>query len=314
MVKRFLVYILLLIGIVGNFYSQEFRVRVETDSSKYLVGDYINLKYTITHQEGIKYTVPSIKDSLTELTFIKELPSRQYDKDDKIINEYNYVFSKYDSAGVILPSIKFYYETPDGEVKTSYSNEIAFDVTPMDVNLEEEIQDVKSPIRIPLDWLSVLMYVLAFVVIAGFVYFIYRNFIKKKATDHEVIPEIIIPPHEEALKALHQLEDEKLWQQGKVKEFHTEITHIIRKYFEGRFNFLALEMPSSDVLKQLKEMNGYDKLYATAEEFFNNADMVKFAKFQPMPSVNEQMMKEAYEIVQNTKEEVNQTAKESANV
>ncbi|MDZ7766575.1 MAG: hypothetical protein U5K00_19505 [Melioribacteraceae bacterium] len=314
MVNKVFLYINLLLIFFGSSISQEFRVRVEADSSKFLVGDYINLKCTVTHQEGIKYVVPSIKDSLSELTFIKELPSRQYDKDDKIIKEYNYIFSKYDSAGVIVPSVKFYYETPGGEVKTSYSNEIAFDVTTMDVNLEEEIQDVKSPIRIPLDWLSILMYVLIFVVLAGLAYFIYRHYIKRKEDAITAKPEIIIPPHEEALKALHNLEDEKLWQQGKVKEFHSNITHIIRKYFERRFNFLALEMPSSDLLKQLKEINSYDKLYLTAEEFFNNADMVKFAKFQPMASVNEQMMKEAYEIVKSTKEEVNQIAKETANV
>lgn len=314
MVKKFFTYILLTICLASFAFSQEFRVRVEADSSDYIVGDYIHLKYRVTYQEGIKYAVPSIKDSLNELTFIKELPSQQYDKDDKLIDEFTYIFSKYDSAGVIVPSVKFTYESPEGEVKTSYSNEIAFDVRTMDVNLEEDIQDVKSPIKIPLDWLSILMYALIFIVLAGLAYFIYRYFIQKKETGITAKPEIIIPPHEEALEALRSLEYEKLWQQGKVKEFHSNITHIIRKYFERRLNFLALEMPSSDVLKNLKEVKGFDKLYTTAEEFFNNADMVKFAKFQPLPSVNEQMMKEAYEIIESTKEEVNQTKEEVTNV
>ncbi len=314
MVKRLLFYILLGALLSTSLLAQEFRVRADVDSAKYLVGDYIQLKYRVTHDEGVKYGMPSLMDSLTELTYIKELPFQQYDKDEKVIDEYTYVFSKYDSAGVIVPSIKFSYQTPGGEVKTAYSNEVAFDVTTLDVNPQEDIQDVKSPLRIPLDWLSILMYMLIFIVLTGLGYFIYRNYIKKKEDGVEEKPVIVIPPHEEALKALHTLEDEKLWQQGEIKEYHSTITHIIRRYFERRYNFLALEMPSSDVLKQLKEINGRDNLYSTAENFFSNADMVKFAKFQPMPSVNEQMMKQAYEIVDTTKEVTEQTVEETANV
>ena len=38
-------------------------------------------------------------------------------------------------------------------------------------------------------------------------------------------------------------------------------------------------------------------------EFLSNADMVKFAKFQPMPSVNETMLQQAYDIVNKTIQE-----------
>jgi TRAP-type uncharacterized transport system substrate-binding protein len=63
----------------------------------------------------------------------------------------------------------------------------------------------------------------------------------------------------------------------------------------------------------LKNVNN-DKVYKIAESFFNNADLVKFAKFQPMPSINEQMMKQAYEIVDTTKEVVKPKIEEIANV
>ena len=43
--------------------------------------------------------------------------------------------------------------------------------------------------------------------------------------------------------------------------------------------------------------------------------MVKFAKFQPMPSVNEEMMKQAKEIVYKTKqEETSEVVEEVSNV
>lgn len=313
MVRRGFFNIIIFLLLTGSIYAQDFRVRAKADTNLYLVGDYINLTYRVEYRDGVKYSMPSIGDSLTELTFIKELPVQNYDRDDLLIDEYTYVFSKYDSAGVVVPSIKFSYTDKEGNVKTSFSNEVAFDVKTIEVNTQEDIQDVKSPLRIPLDWLAILIYLLILIIVIAAGYFAYQKYIKKKEEGVLAKPVIQIPPHEIALKALRSLEEQKLWQQGKIKDYHSEITDIIRRYFEGRFNFLAMEMPSSDVLRNLKKVNN-DEVYKIAESFFNNADLVKFAKFQPMPSINEQMMKQAYEIVDSTKEVVKSKIEETANV
>jgi hypothetical protein len=34
--------------------------------------------------------------------------------------------------------------------------------------------------------------------------------------------------------------------------------------------------------------------------FLTNADLVKFAKYKPLPAVNEEMMRQAIDIVENT--------------
>jgi hypothetical protein len=313
MVRRGFFNIIIFLLLTGSIYAQDFRVRAKADTNLYLVGDYINLTYRVEYRDGVKYSMPSIGDSLTELTFIKELPVQNYDRDDLLIDEYTYVFSKYDSAGVVVPSIKFSYTDKEGNVKTSFSNEVSFDVKTIEVNTQEDIQDVKSPLRIPLDWLAILIYLLILIIVIAAGYFAYQKYIKKKEEGVPAKPVIQIPPHEIALKALRSLEEQKLWQQGKIKDYHSEITDIIRRYFEGRFNFLAMEMPSSEVLRNLKNVNN-DEVYKIAESFFNNADLVKFAKFQPMPSINEQMMKQAYEIVDSTKEVVKPKIEETANV
>lgn len=313
MVRRVLFNIVIFLLLTVSISAQDFRVRAKADTNLYLVGDYIKLTYRVEYREGVKYSMPSIGDSLSELTFIKELPVQNFDRDDLLIDEYTYVFSKYDSAGVVVPSIKFRYTDKEGNVKTSFSNETAFEVKTIEVNTQDDIQDVKSPLRIPLDWLSILIYVLILIVVIAAAYLIYQKYIKKKEERVLTKPVIKIPPHELALKALRNLEEQKLWQQGKIKDYHSEITDIIRRYFEGRFNFPAMEMPSSDVLRNLKNVNN-DEVYKIAESFFNNADLVKFAKFQPMPSINEQMMKQAYEIVDTTKEVVKPKIEEIANV
>ena len=96
------------------------------------------------------------------------------------------------------------------------------------------------------------------------------------------------------------LEEKKLWQQNLVKEYHSEITEIIRQYFNNRFNVSALELTTSELLYELEHVPDAEKILGTTTGFLNNADLVKFAKFVPMSIVNEEMMKQAYDIVYST--------------
>ncbi|MCX7611352.1 MAG: hypothetical protein N2043_07190, partial [Ignavibacterium sp.] len=99
---------------------------------------------------------------------------------------------------------------------------------------------------------------------------------------------------------LDELEKERLWQSGKVKEYHSRITEIIREYFEKRFSFPALELTSSEQIQLLEKIPEAENIIKTAEEFLTNADLVKFAKFNPVPDLNSIMMNLARDIVNST--------------
>ena len=60
-------------------------------------------------------------------------------------------------------------------------------------------------------------------------------------------------------------------------------------------------MTTPEIIDSIKSRDVKIEVITKTEEFLANADMVKFAKFQPMPTVNEEMMKEAYFIVDFTK-------------
>ena len=111
---------------------------------------------------------------------------------------------------------------------------------------------------------------------------------------------IIIPPHVKALAALEKLDTEQLWQKGLIKDYHSRITEIIRNYFEERFDLPAMELTTTETIQHLKSIKEKDIILDITYNFLSNADLVKFAKFQPLESVNEEMMKQAKEIVQST--------------
>jgi hypothetical protein len=301
MVSRVIKYFALLILLSINLHAQSISALASVDSSDYLVGDFINYSLEIRAEKNIEIIAPFLRDSLKQVEIIRELPTQV--KDEQNIKSYNfsYVISYYDSGSVtILPIAVRYKVQGSDEEKIVLSNPVTFSVHTLSVDLQADVKDVKDPLTIPLDWKLILLIVLIVLLILAAAYYFYRRYKKKKAEPPVRKKIIRIPAHVRALSALDNLENEKLWQKGMVKEYHSRITGIIRGYFEERFNLPALELTTSEQMQQLRRVPGAEHILETTNEFLNNADLVKFAKFIPLPSVNEAMMKQAKDIVNNT--------------
>jgi len=299
---RNIIFTLLLLMIVSfHLQAQNIQVFADTDSSEYVVGDYINYTLELRYTKGITVTIPSIKDSIPNLEFIKEETLVKEESGTEILELHKYVFSKYDSSDVQIPSYNITYTVDGTNIQYIRVNPINILVRTVDVDAQSDIQDVKDPVRIPLDWLIIIIVILVLVIVALASFFGYRYYKKKHLPQQEQKVRITVLPYQMALTKLHELEDKKLWQQGLIKDYHSEITGIIRDYFEERFHFQALEMTTPEILSSIKSRDVKIEVVAKTDEFLTNADLVKFAKFQPMPTVNEEMMKEAYFIVDNTK-------------
>jgi hypothetical protein len=301
MVKIFLKYFFLSLILIINLSAQSISVLASVDSSDYLVGDYINYTLEVRADKNIDVATPFIRDSLKKVEIIKELAPISKETDNIKSTTYGFTISYYDSASVTIPPIAVRYKIKgNNEEKIALSNPVTFTVHTVPLEQKADIKDVKEPLTIPLDWKFILLIVLIVLIILATAYYFYRRYKKKKA-ELPVKKKIIrIPAHLRAMTALNNLENEKLWQKGAVKEYHSKITGIIRSYFEERFKLPALELTTSEQMQQLKKVLSAENILNITNEFLNNADLVKFAKFQPLPSVNEVMMQQAKEIVTNT--------------
>ena len=75
--------------------------------------------------------------------------------------------------------------------------------------------------------------------------------------------------------------------EDKIKEFYTELSDIVRRYLERRFDVMTFEKTREEILEQLEKRLAHNK-----REFLDEAcpilsdfDLVKFAKW--IPSVSE---------------------------
>lgn len=300
MVKKIYIVLLTALCLSSAAFAQPFEVRAKTDKKEYKVGDYITYSIIVVHNGNLKLTAPSIKDSLKGAELIRNYAVSKEEKEGKTITKFDYVVSVYDSADITIPPIPVLYTQKGKAKEKALTNSVSFAVRTLKVEAETDIRDVKEPIRIPLDWKTVLLWVLIVLIIAGLIVYGIIYYRKKKAVKTGQAVYIRKEPHETALDALAYLESRKLWQSGKVKEYHSEITDIIRRYFEERFNIPALEMTTAELTEKLASLSSAAAVAGVCSDFLNNADLVKFAKFVPMDSVNEEMMQQAYSIVRST--------------
>ncbi len=301
MVKKYLSALLIIISFTFNAFAQSVTATASSDKSNYLVGDYIHFKIRIEYNKGTFVYQPALKDTLSNLTMIKREEPVTKEKDGKVIKTYNYILSGYDSVGVTIPPIPILYKsTNDTTVNTAFTNPVNFTIRTVKINPKAGIKDVKKPIKIPLDWLWILLWIVIALIIFGIIYYLYWRHKKKNAGVKQVRKVVVLPPHVVALNSLHVLEEKKLWQQGKIKEYHSEITEIIRRYFEKRFELPALELTTSEAMVLLNQKNESEPIREITYNFLTNADLVKFAKFSPVGSLNEEMLKQAYAIVNKT--------------
>jgi len=301
MVRFIKISILVFILFISCSFAQDISVLASVDSSNYLVGDFINYILEVRSGKNINLIDPFFRDSLKNLEIIKEYEPAISKNENSTITKYHYTVSYYDSAEITIPPIAVNYKVGnDTTVYISVSNPVTFNVNKIETVQQSDIKDVKEPLTIPLDIIFIIAIILIVIVVAGIASYLYRRYKKKK----EGIPVekniIQIPAHIRALKALDNLEEEKLWQKGRIKDYHSQITGIVRAYFEERFNLPALELTTSEQMHLLERVREAEVIIITTKDFLNNADLVKFAKFVPLDSVNEEMMKQGREIIQKT--------------
>ncbi|MCH7723804.1 MAG: hypothetical protein IIC76_10825 [Bacteroidetes bacterium] len=61
-----------------------------------------------------------------------------------------------------------------------------------------------------------------------------------------------------------------------------------------------MELTTTESMLQLSSIKEAENISDLTFNFLTNADLVKFAKFKPLESVNNEMMTQANDIVQNT--------------
>lgn len=167
------------------------------------------------------------------------------------------------------------------------------------------ITDIKGVYKAPIWWWGILRWILGGLLIAGIgvgLYFLLRHIGRYTGKYTPAAPKEPLRPAEEvALEKLDSIKAEKIWQAGQVKEYHTQLTDVIREYISRRYGVSSTEQTSDETLRAVKPLlTGQKEIYEQLRKMLSLADLVKFAKWTATPDENEMSLRNAYEFVRET--------------
>ncbi len=168
--------------------------------------------------------------------------------------------------------------------------------------------DIADPL---FNFKNLLFTLLGLLVLLGIVlYFYFRR--KKKRKEAEQI----LPPYEEALEALKELDSSHFLKNDNSKKYYSALTEIIKRYLHREVDDSALESTSNELIERLilhRNAGNFEFDADTInklESIFKRADLIKFAKMKEQEgqakvdrSVVEEIINETKEIIPEPTEE-----------
>jgi hypothetical protein len=215
------------------------------------------------------------------------------------------IITSFDSGSYVIPPILFKY-TQKGDTLT-YSTEtspVNLDVQTIETDPAKDIKPIKPPLTAPVSLRELLPWIGLGVLIIALAFLIYYYYLKKRKHKVPVVTSRLktsIPPYEAAIEALESLRLKKLWQSGRVKEYFSEMTDIVREYIELRFPVRALEMTTSEIDSALRQTDVKSSAREKLHQTLVLADLVKFAKEQPLPLENDLSLSQCVDFVRETR-------------
>jgi hypothetical protein len=306
--KKVFLSLFLFISIISSSIGQEVKITSSFDSTKIFIGDQIKFTITIDKPSGLKLALPVFKDTLCKNVEIISGPhidsSAAQNGRIKIIHKY--LITSFDSGRYQIKPV-FAETKNEGGVKRFYSDYSILEVMRVKIapaDTASKIYDIIKPYKAPVTIGEVLPWVLI-ITLAGILIWatirFFRKFIKSETMKEAYIP--VEPAHIIAFRELEKLKNDELWQKGEIKKYYTILTDILRQYLENRFRVFSLELTTAETLDTLVK-TGFKKdgSYNNLKTVLTGADLVKFAKYNPVSTENESHFQNSWNFVLATKE------------
>ncbi len=302
-----IVFVLSSIAVIAS--GQRIKATARIDSSRILLGDQVKLFMEIDHPKGVQVRFPEVPDTiLGKIEVIDHSGIDTFETDDEAFQKQiqSWLITSFDSGTYRIPPYWFKLNL-DGRMDSVPTNGVTLQVHSMPIDTTRGPTDIKMPYGAPLTLKEVMPIILGIILIGAILFFILYS-IKRKKQNKPVfsIPKKPKEPaHVIALRKLDQIKDEKLWQQGKTKQYYSEVTETLRTYIEDRFGIPAMEQTSDETLESFRFRRDLlrEKTLENLRQILKMADLVKFAKYKPLPDDDNLTLVNSYFFVNETKKE-----------
>jgi len=288
--------------------GQEIKLKTALEHDSIWLGDQIKLLIVVEQTAGTKVEFPQLPDSILKVEILnKSKIDTSKLEGTQIQLKQTYLITCFDSGAHVIPPFVFKVRK-EGRIDSLKSNNLTLFVKMPPVDMKKGPVDIKKPFAAPITFKEIAPWILGIILIGTVVFLIIYALSRRNKNKplFQRPPKPKVPAHIFALQELDKLKGEELWQHEKVKDYYTRLTDIVRVYIEDRFTIAAMEQTTFEILTSFKakETQVDPKSVVELKEILEVADLVKFAKFTPLPDENHHMLSNAYLFVKETTAEV----------
>ncbi len=277
--------------------------RIELFPEEIVMGQHGRLIIEIEAPSEGTVILPGINDIETvDIEMIRYGAPDTLHKDGQLVSlRQNHVITAWKEGYFPLTPLVFKH-IAKGDTTIFESRAALLKVQGVDVDMAEQYKDIRPIMRIPIGLRELIPWLLLIPGLALLLFFLFRWLRNRKPAEAEesIWEKPDVPAHIAAISSLETLRRKQLWQAGKTKQYHSELTTILRLYMHKRFDINALEMTTSEIMQLLDRKLDKQSHGVKAREILEMADLVKFAKHQPGPEKHEWALETALDFVRNT--------------
>ncbi len=282
MIRRTIEIALFALCVTPVFAQPSVSIKSEATPREIYIGDPVafRLQITISSDVALAPIAPVQNIGAFDVLALSS-PTMRTEKDGKNTIAYQFLLTVYSTGSQTIPAIPLQFATVDGSTASAQSQDIEINVKSLLAEKGDEgnlrplkgLFDFKSYLWI---WVLIGLFIAT---IGGYLGWRWFNLHRRKISGEPEGPPR--PPEELAWEAIHKLEDADLIHSGQIKEFYYQLSVILRDYLERRYRLSALDRTTSELLSEFRRQNFDSALTSIGRDFFENADLVKFAKFTP---------------------------------
>jgi hypothetical protein len=270
-----------------------------------MIGDQLLFTIHVESARDVAFRMPMVTDTLSrdlEVLAPFRADTARTGEGGWVI-DHSYIITAFEPGLKLIPAQRVIY-TIHSTTDTALSMPLLIHIYAPAVDTSQQIKPIKPPLNTPVTLKEIIPWaVLGMVVwLTGTLIFALIWMYRQRKRDPEIFsikPQE--PAHIVAFRELDRLKDKKLWESGQVKLYYTELTEITRRYIERQYGIPALERTTFEILQAFRRSNTEEPLLdEMLKDLLELADLVKFAKEDPLPLENQTNLNNAYLFVQKT--------------
>ena len=279
------------------FFSQEPKFELKSSKNKLIVGEPTELQFKLkvsasTLIDSVSFELSEIGDTmgnnweLWDKGDLKKSSEQGEDGNYEIIYSQKYIIANFDTGQFIFPPCLAVFDS-----NKIFSNSLIFNVKLEEIDEKSFIKDIKPIEEVTIFWYEYLFFFLkkyGLLIAISLLLIVFLVYLSKKLNKKtiEKKKEPQIPTEIILLDKLLIIENKKYWENSLFKKYYSELSNVLWRFLEYRYQIKTFEKTSGEILESLKWSNIPVHFLTTIERFFSISDGVKFAKYKPLEKDN----------------------------